>query len=146
MPQVTAPMPLEALYSLMRENVRGIIDGRNILDGQTSFTTGQTLQLVTKNYFQSASLKMDPDKVTDDVLGFCTLILSYAKAANKKQPKDVSPKHWLTFMPRTEFNTIYSQVKSKFQIPLFDVFNILACCKTDQAERVTYVAWVDVFT
>ncbi|KAL9084424.1 MAG: hypothetical protein Q9165_008062 [Trypethelium subeluteriae] len=136
-PQVTAPMPLEALYSLMQENLRGTLNGRNILNGQTSFTTGQNLQLVTKEYFQSASLKMDPNKITDDVLGFCTLVLSYAKAADKDQPADTSPKHWLTFMPRTEFNTIYSSVKSKFSGPLFDVFNTLACYKTDQGERVT---------
>jgi hypothetical protein len=136
-PQVTAPMPLEALYFLMQENINNPTTGRNILNGQTSFTTGQNIQLVTQEYFQSTSLKIDASTVTDDMLGFCTLVLSYAKAANLVQAPDVSPKHWLTFMPRTEFNTIYAQVSSKFTIPLFDVFNTLACYKTDENEQVT---------
>ena len=130
-------MPLEALYFLMQENVNNPTTGRNILNGQTSFTTGQNIQLVTQEYFQSASLKIDASTVTDDMLGFCTLVLSYAKAANFVQAPDVSPKHWLTFMPRTEFNTIYAQVSSKFTIPLFTVFNTLACYKTDENEQVT---------
>lgn len=132
-------MPLAALYSLMKENVKDVKDGRNILNGQWSHSTGQNLQLVTKEYFQSSSLKIDPNTVNDDMLGFCTLVLSYAKAASKELAPDVSAKHWLTFMPRTEFNTIYAQVSSKFTIPLFDVFNTLACYKTDSNEQVTCV-------
>ena len=136
-PQITAPMPLEALYSLMKENVQkaNTDPSRNILNGATSFTTGQNIQLVTKDYFVSPSLNIDRSTITDDILGFCTLILSYAKAANLEQNPDVSPKHKIPFMPRTEFNTIYAQVRSKFEITLFDlqvfdIFNILACYKT----------------
>jgi hypothetical protein len=139
-PQVPAPIPLEAMYSLMEENVILTDDPeaeRNILNGQTSFTTGQNIQLVTQGYFQFASLKIDASTVTDDMLGFCTLILSFVKAANLVQAPDVSPKHWLAFMPQTEFTTIYEQVSSKFTIPLFDVFNTLACYKTDSQKQVT---------
>jgi hypothetical protein len=141
-PQITAPMPLEALYSLMKENVQktntnpDTDPNRNILNGATSITTGQNIQLVTKDYFVSPSLNINPSTITDDILGFCTLVLSYAKAANLEQDPDVSPKHKIPFMPRTEFNTIYAQVRSKFEITLFDlqvfdIFNILACYKTD---------------
>jgi hypothetical protein len=131
-------MPFEALYSLMKENVQNPQSGRNIINGETTVTTGQNIQLVTKDYFRSHSLPLiDADKVTDDVLGFCTLVLSYAKAANKPQEEDVSPKHWIPFMPRTEFTTLYAQVRSKIPGALFDVFNILACYKTDQEEQVT---------
>lgn len=138
-PQVTAPMPLEALYSLMRENIQDRDAGRNILNGAASFTIGQNIQLVTQGYFQSASLKIDSSTVTDDMLGFCSLVLSYAKAADLEQAPDLSPKHKITFMPRTEFNTIYAQVGSKFTIPLFDIFNTLACYKTDSNLQISSV-------
>ena len=136
-PQVTAPMPLEALYFLMRENVQQQQIDRNILNGGTSFVTGQNIQLVTQAYFQSATLNMNHKTVTDDMLGFCTLVLSYAKIAGLKQSRNVSPKHKIPFMPRTEFNKIYAQVSSKFTIPLFQILNILACYKTDSRLRVT---------
>lgn len=132
-------MPLEALYSLMKENVQGVKDSRNILNGDTGITRGQNIQLVTKVYFTNhLSLRVDVEKINDAVLGFCTLVLSYAKAANKPvDPNDpntqeMSPKSWIPFMPRTEFVTIYSAVKSFFPADneLFDIFNTLACYKT----------------
>lgn len=123
-------MPLEALYALMQE-IATSATTPNVLTGQASFTVGQNIQLVTEEFFQSPSLKGAVHAITDDILGFCTLVLSYAKAANLVQAPDVSPKHWLTFMPRTEFNTIYAQVSSQFQFPLFTIFNILACYKLD---------------
>ena len=149
-PQVTTSMPLEALYALMKENVQGVTNGRNVLNGLIPRSRGQNLQLVTKEYFQALSPKIDIDKVNDAVLGFCTLVLSYAKAANKPiNPHDhnvieMSPKSWIPFMPRTEFVTIYQAVKSVFSPAgeLFDIFNTLACYKTDDNLQVRYVARV----
>ncbi|CAI6330597.1 unnamed protein product [Periconia digitata] len=138
-PQVTASMPLEALYSLMKENVEDPPDAdRNVLDGYIPVSRGQNTNLVTKDYFQSLGLKVDLENINDAVLGFATLVLSYAKAANKPiNPNDpntqeMSPKSWLPFMPRTEFYTIYKAVKSFFPVEneLFDIFNTLACYKT----------------
>ncbi|KAF1967147.1 hypothetical protein BU23DRAFT_660434 [Bimuria novae-zelandiae CBS 107.79] len=99
-PQIMTSMPLEALYYLMKENVRLAYAkyGRNILNGITPYHRGQNIQLVTAEYFDALHhLKVDKTKINDAVLGFCTLILSYGKAANK---------------------------------PLFNVFNTLACYKT----------------
>ena len=128
-PQVTTPMPLEALYSLMEEQQRDLVSPeRNILNG-VNFDPG-TLVVVAKNYFQSNKNGMDQSKDSDDVHGFCTLVLSYAKTATRKLKRDQSPKLFLTFMPRTEFNTIYNMVKSKFKGDLFDLFNNLACYTT----------------
>ena len=128
-PQVTTPMPLEALYSLMKEQQKDPDPPeRNVLDG-FNFNKG-ILVVVTKDYFQSNKNGMDKDKVSDDVLGFCSLVLSYAKTATKKLRRDQSPKLYQTFMPRTEFNTIYKMVKSKFKGDLFDLFNNLACYTT----------------
>ena len=122
-------MPLEALYSLMKEQLADEISNRNILDG---FIYGSSsLIVVTQEYFQSNKNGIDGSRVTDDVLGFCSLVLSYAKAASNALRPDQSPKLFLTFMPRTEFNTIYQQVKSKIPGDLFTLFNSLACYKTD---------------
>lgn len=138
-PQITTSMPLEALYSLMKENVQGVPDGtRNIINGDTGIARGQNIQLVTKDYFKDLSLKVDIEKINDAVLGFCTLVLSYSKAANKpadpndENAQERSAKSWIPFMPRTEFVTIYSAVKSFFppDNELFDIFNTLACYKT----------------
>lgn len=122
----------------MKENVQGVTDGRNVLNGDTGISRGQNIHLVTKDYFQDLSLKVDVGKINDAVLGFCTLVLSYAKAANKPvnpddpNAQEMSPKSWIPFMPRTEFITIYSAVKSFFPADneLFDIFNTLACYKT----------------
>ena len=121
-------MPLEALYSLMQEQLQDP-SNRNILDGICP--RGDYLVVVTQEYFQSNTNGIDASKVTDDVLGFCSLVLSYAKAASNALLPDQSPKLFLTFMPRTEFNTIYQQVKSKIQGDLFTLFNSLACYTTN---------------
>jgi hypothetical protein len=139
-------MPLEALYSLMKENVQlgpskeapdGPNEGRNVINGESSIATGQNIRLVTAEYFKDLSLKVDVGMINDAVLGFCSLVLSYAKAADKAKAYDEntherSPKSWIPFMPRTEFVTIYNTVKSFFpdDNELFDIFNILACYST----------------
>lgn len=135
-PQVTTPMPLEALYSLMKEQLKipGPSPERNILDGLSA--RGYVSIVVTQEYFQSNTNGIDGSKVTDDVLGFCSLVLSYAKAASKTLLPDQSPKLFVTFMPRTEFNTIFQQVKSKIPGDLFALFNSLACYTIDKTGAV----------
>lgn len=133
--QVTVPMPLEALYSLMKEQWKDIIENRNILDGSETRRFGNedgNLVVVTQDYFESNTNGIDKSKVSDDVYGFCSLVLSYAKGASSTPGPDQSPKLLLTFMPRTEFNTIYQQVKSKIPGDLFTLFNSLACYKLDE--------------
>lgn len=102
---------------------------RNILDGAGR----DGLVLVTKDFFQSSPNGIDKSKVTDDVLGFCSLVLSYSKVADRKLQPNESPKLYTTFMPRTEFNTLFEQVKSKIPGDLFDLFNTLACYKDNAA-------------
>jgi hypothetical protein len=143
-PQITTSMPLEALYSLMMENVKiaqGGVTDRNIINGVTPIYRGQNIHIVTKEYFQALELKIEKEKIdniNDAVLGFCSLVLSYAKAANKAidetdpNTQEMSPKSWIPFMPRTEFVTIYNAVKSFFPPEeLFEIFNTLACYKTE---------------
>ncbi|RDL32656.1 Uncharacterized protein BP5553_09112 [Venustampulla echinocandica] len=134
--QITAPMPLEALYSLMKEDLADILPPeRNILAGSETARAGNpdagNLFVVTDQYFQSNTNGINQSKVSDDVLGFCSLVLSYAKGAHYPLGRDQSPKLMLPFMPRTEFNTIFQQVKSKIPGDLFTLFNSLACYKTE---------------
>lgn len=136
-PQITAPMPLEAVYSLMKEQEEDPNE-KNILDGN-NFRVNRSPVVVRKEYFQSNKNGIDQSKVTDDVLGFCSLVLSYAKAAKTKLAPNESPKLFTTFMPRTEFNTIYNQVKPKFKGDLFTLFESLACYRTVGEDRVESV-------
>ena len=132
-------MPLEALYSLMKENQDDPIDPnkRNILDGY-NIRHPDSIVVVKQEYFQSNTNGIDQSKVTDDVLAFCSLVLTYAKAASDELAGDQSPKLFLTFMPRTEFNTLYGQVKSKLPGDLFSLFNSLACYQTNGGDKVEY--------
>lgn len=133
-PQITAPMPLEALYSLMEENLKDPLE-KNILDG-TNFRFRDKLVLVTKDYFVSKPNNIDGSKITNDVLAFCTLVLSYAKAATENLKPDQSPKLFIPFMPRTEFNTMFQIVKPKLTGDLFSLFDTLACYNTDKSGNV----------
>lgn len=127
-------MPLEALYSLMEENVQDP-DKKNILDG-SNYRFLDMLVLVTKDYFESKPNNIDGSKITNDVLAFCTLVLSYAKAATKELKPDQSPKLFITFMPRTDFNTMFQIVKPKLTGDLFSLFDTLACYKTEKSGNV----------
>ncbi|KAI1743055.1 hypothetical protein F4680DRAFT_391563 [Xylaria scruposa] len=132
--QITAPMPLEALYSLMKEAQDNVQPpARNILTGDELLRAGNptstNLVFVTKDYFMSLPNGIRPADVTDDVLGFCSLVLTYAKGAKYDLHPDQSPKLLFQFMPRTEFNTIFQQVRTKMPGDLFSIFNILACYK-----------------
>ncbi|KAL8671114.1 MAG: hypothetical protein Q9168_004383 [Polycauliona sp. 1 TL-2023] len=141
-PQITAPIPLEALYSLMTEHQADPdIKDRNILNGFDSPSRGFTPVVATKAYFQSNPNGIEASKVTDDVLAFCSLVLSYAKAASIKLPPNGSPKLYSSFTPRTEFNTLYKQVKSKLPGDLFPLLNSLACYKTDKDRVVVDKAY-----
>ena len=134
-PQVTVPMPLEALYDIMKihQNVEFGGDEKSVLEGGT--TTTDFSNIVTKDYFEASPNGIDGSKVTDDVLGFCTLVLAYGKGARKSLSRDQSPKLRSPFMPRTEFNTIYDQVKSKIPGDLYRLFATLACYKNVQTDE-----------
>ena len=120
----------------MKENQAAPVPAeRNSLDG---YNDVYNLVVVKQEYFQSNKNGIDQSKVTDDVLGFCSLVLSYAKAASDKLSPNESPKLRVVFMPRTEFKTIYGQVKSKLPGDLFSLFNSLACYQTNANGNVEY--------
>lgn len=137
LPQATASMPLEAIYSLLKENLldpQG--DDRNVLNGNVMGigTRKEDLKLITKDSFAGLRARMDIQNINDAVLGFCSLIMSYAKFVPKQHTggNEASPKTSLIVMPRTEFTTVFKQVKSDFPATgeLYDIFNVLACYET----------------
>jgi quinol-cytochrome oxidoreductase complex cytochrome b subunit len=79
------------------------------------------------------------------VLGFFSLVISYAKAAAPNQQPPVyenkSPKFKTSIMPRTEFVTLYAQVKATLPGTgsLYDLVKILECYRNIEDE-VEYVA------
>ena len=129
-------MPLEALYSLMIENQVNV--DKNILDG-SNFNPAAILVVVTQAYFQSNPNNIEESQMTDDVLAFCSLVLSYAKAASNTLRGNQSPKLFTVFMPRTEFITLFGIVKSKLTGDLFKLFDNLACYKTDDGDLVSVI-------
>ena len=122
-PQVTVPMPLEALYSLMTEQKREAVT-KNVLTGTPGSIFKEPLALVTKNYFLAKPNGIDSANLSEDVLGFASLVLSYAKLAYDSRGAHYlhpgsSPKLMTTFMPRTDFNTMFGMVKDKMPNDLF---------------------------
>jgi len=110
-PQVTAPMPLEAISDLFAKNAANQPDPllEKLNDQGKRGKVSQRMISVTKVFFQSNPNGISSATVKDDVLGFFSLIISYAKAA-KAQEEDQSPKMLTTIMPRTDFTTIFAQV------------------------------------
>ena len=77
---------------------------------------------------KSPSLKL---KLTDSVLGFFSLVVSFAKAAHQANPGD-SPKQSLPIMPRTDFVTLYKESGVQDLIENDDAFGFLR--QTSKAE------------
>ena len=136
--QVTAPLPLEAISDLFNPSANSpLLPSINPRKNKVS---------VTPKFFQSNPNGISSDSVKSDALGFFSLVVSYAKAApNQETPRYVSqsPKTTTSIMPRTEFVTLYAQVKSAISGTgsLYELVKILACYKND-GDDVEYVAWI----
>lgn len=122
-PQVTAPLPLEAISDLFSKSLSG--PSSALLPTQNP---GVNMVYVTKDFFQSKPNGISSDNVKADVLGFFSLVVSYAKAA-RVFDEDESPKGLISIMPRTDFTNIFNQVKPAIPGTLYDIIKILACYK-----------------
>jgi len=83
---------------------------------------------VTKDFFQSKPNGISSDSVKAGVLGFFSLVISYAKSA-RPEDEDKSPKDLSSHIPRTDFTNLFKQVKPAVPDTLCDIVNILACFK-----------------
>lgn len=98
--QVTTPFPLSVIPSL--------VIGPSILLERKVYPK------LTKDMLPwTGSKKNGTAKYLDnlEVLGFLTIVLGYVKAAGVNDPSQ-GPKHSSPIMPRTDFRTMYAQVKT----------------------------------
>ena len=128
--QVTAPMPLEGIQDLISSVAEGVSDIDRSTESSLLVKDGYVL--VTKEHFRH--LNVNNDKLTDDVLGFFSLLLSYIKIDGDVVSTSGSPKQLVNIMPRTYWTNIYAQVKDKAPVPpekLLETVQQLACFRND---------------
>lgn len=80
-PQITVPMPLEAIQELFRLSFTGS-DGETVselLSTEKSHRSGNMVY-VNKNFFQAGPNGLSADNMKDEILGFLSLVVSYAKS------------------------------------------------------------------
>ena len=118
-------MPLEAIQSILSMAVQG-----NPPPIIPTTRPERGIELVTKDFFRSKPNGIDPINLKDDVLGFFSLLLSYAKGA-KIFEEDDSPKDIISIMPRSDWSTLFKQVSSAVPGDLYNIVKILACYKDD---------------
>ena len=100
-PQVTVPMPLEG--------IQWLIENPKPCDFNLKLYRPANKQVkVLPEFFKTSPGGVTPNDVRNrpDVLGFFSLILTYAKAARSLSANQ-SPKLYSSIMPRTDFTTIF---------------------------------------
>ena len=85
---------------------------------------------VTKEFFQASPNGITPDTVTEDVLGFFSILISYIKGARRFYD-DQSPKMLISIMPRTGFAALYEQVRDRIPGRLYDVVKMVSCYRNE---------------
>jgi hypothetical protein len=107
--QVTAPVSLGAVHKLIAM-AKQDPPARNPL---LSTIPGKTksFHTVLREDFAAVGLKhLAPIDMSDDLLGFLSLVVSYAKATVGVTNPAAGPKQSLSIMPRTDFATMYNAV------------------------------------
>jgi hypothetical protein len=87
---------------------------------------------VTSDFFQTSPNGITSDGVKADVLGFFSLIMTYAKGARAFNV-DESPKVIGSLMPRTDFTNVFNQVRANVPGTLYDIVKVLSCYNYDPA-------------
>ncbi|PLB47919.1 hypothetical protein P170DRAFT_427091 [Aspergillus steynii IBT 23096] len=132
--QVTVPMPLGAIHDLFRKARSG--ENTPLLPGTKMASKGRMIW-VNKNFFQANPEGNSPDQITPDAMGFLSLVVSYAKNAETRNPEE-SPKMLTPIMPRTDFASIYNDVKSDIKGDLYKLVSVLLCYKNDEGDEVEF--------
>ena len=103
--QVTAPLPLEAIHDLVGKAIAN--EASPLLPG---IRPGKGMVYVTKEFFQANPNGISSDSVKADVLGFFSLVMSYAKGALTVTSGN-NPKTIVSIMPRTDWTNLFYQIK-----------------------------------
>lgn len=140
--QATAPLPFEAISDLFAESI--VTSPSSPLLPATANIAKRNKISVTSKFFQSSPNGITSGSVKQDLLGFFSLVVSYAKAASSTDPpiyQEESPKSRLSIMPRTDFVTLYAQVSGALpgSDTLYNLVKVLACYKNDD-DDVEYVS------
>ena len=128
--QITTSMPLAAVYKMMKDVKSG---KGSKLYSSISNKKKANIHIVEERDFADAELhKIRSSDITDDMLGFFSLLVSYAKATKDMKASE-GPKHSLSIMPRTDFVTMYKMFDAKLKAQyeggcssLFDIVQKLA--------------------
>lgn len=102
--QATGTMPLEAIHYLIKS---AVTKEHNLLLGSKT----DNFVYVTKEVFQANPLGINEADVKEDVMGFFSLVLTYAKSAHKIQQVGAI-KALSSIMPRTNLLMMYKLVQS----------------------------------
>lgn len=146
-PQITAPIPLEAVYEYFELAFTSTFKKDNsylMPQGATARRPdpGQLKEKVwvTADFFTARQGGKAPEK---DTLAFLSLVLTYIKGAEKLDVNQ-SPKELSTLMPRTDFPTMYGQVKDKLKdqlggANLYELVKKLVCYQNDPGAQPSKV-------
>ncbi|KAI0427511.1 hypothetical protein F5Y09DRAFT_344619 [Xylaria sp. FL1042] len=131
--QITAPLPLEALNDLIGNTRKDYpFPPKSLLPQQSR--RNSKLVYVSTEFFQ-AFRDGTPNAPASDVLGFFSLVVSYAKAADSYQ-SGRSPKFEIPIMPRNDFQTMFNLIRSGLgsslssgDSALYNIVKTLSCYK-----------------
>ncbi|KAI9147419.1 hypothetical protein HJFPF1_12439 [Paramyrothecium foliicola] len=134
--QVTVPMPLNALSELFKLTKTR---GTNKL---LAFSPRKKAKMiwVTEKFFQENPEGVDGRD--SEVRGFFSLLLTYAKWADTANVEE-SAKMLSSFMPRTNFVTMYNIIKTKISnVDLYKLAQKLACWENyNEGDQVDDAVW-----
>jgi hypothetical protein len=106
-PQVTTAMPLGGLLEILKDAKKNPDPSKKSLNPLSGRAQVGAIIILTKADFADFKL-IQPADITDDFLGFFSLLTAYCVAAKTAVPKE-GPKSAFSVMPRTDFVTQYTQ-------------------------------------
>ncbi|KAL9094050.1 MAG: hypothetical protein Q9165_003720 [Trypethelium subeluteriae] len=132
--QITAPMPLEVISDLFEESITKNPPSSKLLP-ETNYLAKRYKVYVSPEFFQSNPNGIGTSNVGKDVLGFFSLVMSYAKSADEVLHGE-SAKTLTSIMPRTDFTSIFKMISEKVKgdLSLYDMVKILACYRNYEDE------------
>ena len=129
--QITAPMPLAAINGLFKQ-AKAVMTNNPLVGGTRN--KKENMVWVNKDFFARNPQGNEEKTVSEDILAFFSLVLSYVKP-NGKNPStlDKSAKNLSPIMPRTDFLTMYQSVKDKIKgDDLYELVKQLTCYTNEE--------------
>lgn len=124
-------MPLAAIDGLFKQ-AKAVL-ATNPLVGDTR-SQRENMVWVNKDFFASNPQGNQKEKVSEDMMAFFSLVLSYVKPNGKSRATlNKSAKGLSSIMPRTDFLTMYQAVKDKIKgDDLYEMVKTLTCYTNEE--------------